>query len=157
MPCVKLDLELIVRDTLVESGNVLLGRFKLDLRRIVRLGNVQLMLIDTLPINSLFLSTDNGYYITEQLFIKLKSLGLIPVASRFVEEDEMEGNDPASIREKMLASMEALSVARSETATALDGVEGSKKVLTRSTALAKLEKVLPFVVELFAAAQCRPL
>jgi hypothetical protein len=62
------------------------------------------MLIEALPINSIFLSTDNGFYISESLFAQLRCLGLIPVASRFVDDDT-ETTDPEALRTQCTEAM----------------------------------------------------
>jgi hypothetical protein len=85
----------------------LLAKYVLDLTRIVRLGNIQLMLIDALPVNSMFLSTDNGFYISETLFAQFRDLGLIPVASRFVDDDA-DATDPSQLQQQICGALQQI-------------------------------------------------
>lgn len=122
------------------SSSVLI-EYSVDLSRIVRLGNVQLMSIESMPVNSLFFSTDNGYHISESLFFQLRSLGLIPVASRFVGDDELDSNESNVLREKMKVFNDSIHLLKGELDSLNEELHAPKKLSNRISKQHRINQV----------------
>lgn len=124
-----------------KTGNALV-EYAIDLRKIVLLGNIHLTTIDSLPLNSIFLTTDNGYYTTEKLSGQLKKLGLLSAFIRNVGEydDETDVSESATVS-NIDATQERVVKLRDEVDSTFAKLETSRKAIEVQSKRAQLELV----------------
>jgi hypothetical protein len=116
--------------------------YPIQISKMVQLGAINLTTITTLPINSIFFGTENGYYVAEALYMKMLSCALIPVVNRGNDVDlEAERRQNAELQETIAASKDRVVVLRQKVDQEAGILALSKRESEKATKQKQLEKV----------------
>ena len=135
------------------DNNKCLHQALLDLSKFVCLGQLQLHSISSLPLNTIILSTDDGFYGTESLAQTLLALNVIPsmtrrdpsaIAPSSSSMDSGDGEaDPVSIVDKIGSTLEDVRPSQERALLAISGIrEEDKRSIGSLVNRSRLEQLL---------------
>ena len=116
--------------------------FIIELAELVSLGSTQLRNIESFPLNSIIFATDNGYYVTSNLYQSLLTSGPLLLTSRnIIAESESESLDITIMRTNMAESTERISELREQANTALINASVQKEHIKKMNKIREIQQV----------------
>jgi hypothetical protein len=120
------------------ASESLLTEFIIDMNKLVRFGSIQLSSVNNLPLNSIFFDTDNGYFVTQELYDQLINQDILPVPSRYSEDVD---ENIKEIKNRIHLARNSMQILDEKISEEINHFEIAKVKINRESMLEKINKV----------------
>lgn len=128
-------------DDNIESQS-LLTEFIIDMNKLVRFGTIQLSTVTKLPLNSIFFETDNGYFVTQELYKQLINQNILPVPSRYSEDIDYENiKNGKEIKNRIHLARNSMKILDEKISEEINHFEIARIKINHESMLEKINKV----------------